>query len=66
MRTKLSEMIGKSIAKAPPGGGDEETAESEDDTDESPGAMLAEALGISDADSAAIDAALRAAIRKLS
>jgi len=63
---KLADSIGDSIAKMPMG--DDEpgaTDDTEEESDESPGAQLAEALGITDADSAAVDAALRAAIRKL-
>ena len=65
-KMKLFEKIGASIAKAAPSD-DAEGApdDSEEETDESPGAALAEALGIPDADPTAVDAALRAAIRKL-
>jgi hypothetical protein len=65
---KLADKIGDSIAKMPMGdeaemdGGPDDA---EEESDESPGAQLAEALGLEDVDSAAVDAALRAAIRKL-
>lgn len=66
MAGKLFEKIGQSIAKASPAEvEDGPVDDSEEENDESPGAQLAEALGISDADPTAIDAALRAAIRKL-
>lgn len=63
---KLADKIGDSIAKMPMGD-DEPGAldDAEEESDESPGAQLAEALGIEGADSAAVDAALRAAIRRL-
>lgn len=66
-RMKLFEKIGKSIAKAGPPMDDAPGApdDAAEESDESPGAQLAEALGIEGADAAAVDAALRAAIRKL-
>ena len=67
MATPLFERIGKSIAKAgptTPAKVDPEATE-DDDMDSSPGAQLAEALGLTDVDTAAVDAVLRAAIRKL-
>jgi hypothetical protein len=63
---KLSDRIGDSIAKMPMGDDAADMPDdSEEESDESPGAALAEALGITDADSAAVDAALRKAIRAL-
>jgi hypothetical protein len=67
MKPKLYEKIGASIAKADPLGDDgpDMPDDSAEESDESPGAQLAEALGITDADATAVDAALRAAIRQL-
>ena len=64
--SRLSDNIGDSISKMDMGGDDAagpDDAEEEDS--ESPGAKLAEALGITDADGEAVTAALRAAIRQL-
>lgn len=64
----LFEKIGKQIAKANmPAEREADEAEDspEEEADESPGAMLVEALGIDNADIPAVDAALKAAIRKL-
>jgi hypothetical protein len=68
MKTPLFKSIGKSIAKAT--GPMDETelpgdSNDDDESSESPGAMLAEALGIPGADVEAIDAALQAAVRQL-
>ena len=63
---KLADSIGDSIAKMPMG--DDEPGElddAEEESDESPGAKLAEALGLEGVDGAKVDAALRAAIRAL-
>lgn len=63
---KLSDSIGDSIAKMPMG--DDEPGEiddAEEESDESPGAKLAEALGLEGVDGAKVEAALRAAIRAL-
>ena len=65
----LFEKIGKSIAKAKPAPVDDVTEapgdmSDDDEGTESPGAKLAEALGMPDADVSAIDAALKAAISK--
>jgi hypothetical protein len=70
MAAPLYEKIGKSIAKAKAPAMSMDDAEGAPDdaaeeSDESPGAKLAEALGITDADTAAVDEALAAAIRKL-
>lgn len=68
MASKLYEKIGASIAKADPDddGLDAPGGVDDDESDESPGAQLAAALGIDGADAAKVDDALRAAIRKLS
>jgi hypothetical protein len=72
MGSPLFEKIGKSIAKskgpmpADPMDDSEmpEDGADDDESTESPGAKLIEALGIKDADSDAVDAALKAAIAK--
>ena len=63
MGSKLYEKLGDSIAKAD-APEDAEPMDDDEDT-ESPGEMLAEALGITDADGAKVDEALRKAIRLL-
>ena len=65
--SRLSDNIGDSISKMDMGGDDATGApdDAEEEDSESPGAKLAEALGIEGADAAAVDAALRAAIRQL-
>ena len=63
--SKLSDSIGDSIAKMPMGDDAGGPDDAEEESDESPGAKLAEALGIEGADATAVDAALRAAIRAL-
>jgi hypothetical protein len=64
--SKLYERIGDSIAKADPNDdGLDADAPDDDETDESPGAMLIEALGATDADPAKVDEALRKAVRLL-
>ena len=68
MASPLFERIGKSITKAKAPTGDDPAGETDDaaeESDESPGAMLAEALGIPDADAGKVDEALRRAIRSL-
>jgi hypothetical protein len=62
---KLSDKIGDSIAKMPMGDDMEGPDDDEEESDESPGAKLAEALGLEGVDSAKVDEALRAAIRQL-
>ena len=70
MASPLFEKIGKSIAKSkgpmPDPTEDEAMGDAPDDDEssESPGTMLAEALGMPEADSKAIDAALKAAFEK--
>jgi len=72
MASPLFEKIGKSIAKSkgpmPDPTEDEAMGDAPDDDEssESPGAALAEALGITDADTKAIDAALKSAFEKYS
>jgi hypothetical protein len=61
----LANKISDSIAKMPMGDDATGPDDAEEESDESPGAKLAEALGITDADTAAVDAALSAAIRAL-
>ena len=70
MASPLFEKIGKSIAKSK-GPMDDPTEDEamgdptdDDESSESPGAKLIEALGLKDADSDAVDAALKAAIAK--
>jgi hypothetical protein len=65
----LFEKIGAGIAKSkgePPADDAEMPGDAADDDEstESPGAMLVEALGLKDADPNAVDAALKAAIAK--
>lgn len=62
---KLSDKIGDSIAKMPMGDDLDAPDDAEEESDESPGAKLAEALGLEGVDSAKVDEALRAAIRQL-
>ena len=72
MASPLFEKIGKSIAKskgpmpADPMDDTEMPGDEADDDEstESPGAMLIEALGLKDADQDAVDAALKKAIEK--
>lgn len=64
MAAKLFERIGESIAKADPDD-DGLDANPEEESDESPGAALCEALGITDADTAKVDEALAKAVRLL-
>ena len=64
---KLFEKIGKEISKAKAPVEEVEVNDdsaSDDESSESPGAMLAEALGLKNADTDAIDAALKAAIEQ--
>lgn len=69
MAAPLFERIGKSIAKAKPDDGAAgamgATDDAAEESDESPGAALAEALGIEGVDAGAVDEALRKAIRAL-
>lgn len=63
--SKLYERIGDSIAKADPNDDGLDADPPEEESDESPGAMLIEALGATDADPAKVDEALRKAVRLL-
>jgi len=75
MAEPLFKKIGKAIAKSkgpadPIPDEEDDTATdgdgADDESSESPGEMLAEALGLNDADPVAIDAALKKAFEKFS